>query len=391
MTERPDKALLPAGLSDVLPPGAQFEVETVEGLMATFAAHGYERVKPPLIEFEESLLAGSGAAMTAETFRLMDPISQRMMGLRPDMTLQVARIATTRLGGAPRPLRLSYAGQVLRVKGSQLRPERQFGQAGAEIIGAEGPAADAEIVLMGMRALEAVGLADMTVDVAMPTLVPAVCTSLGLGGEDTQRLRAALDGKDAATVEAQAARLPAAAGALLRALLTATGPAAAALAGLARLELPAAAEAERRALADVVERLRAGRDDLRVTVDAAENRGLEYHTGVTFTFFAAGVRGELGRGGRYLAGHGETAEPATGLTLFVDTVLRAVPGPPPPRRVFVPAGTPARQAERLRGDGWVGVAGLADVDDAAAEARRLGCSHVFADGAVRRLGADDGG
>ena len=121
-------ALLPAGLRDTLPPDAGFEAEVTEGLMAAFAARGYERVKPPLIEFEENLISGSGAATAAQTFRLVDPVSQRMLGVRADMTLQIARIATTRLAELPRPLRLSYAGQVLRVVGSALRPERQFGQ-----------------------------------------------------------------------------------------------------------------------------------------------------------------------------------------------------------------------------------------------------------------------
>src|SRR5690606_35936945 len=106
-----------------------------------------ERVKPPLIEFEDGLLSGPGAAVAADTFRLMDPVSQRMMAIRADMTLQVARIAATRLRNQPRPLRLSYAGQVLRVAGTQLRPERQFGQAGVELIGAACPAADAEVAL----------------------------------------------------------------------------------------------------------------------------------------------------------------------------------------------------------------------------------------------------
>ena len=84
-------ALLPAGLMDVLPPFAAFEALTVERLIAHFAGYGYERVKPPLIEFAETLLAGSGAALAAETFQLMDPISRRMLALRPDMTMQVAR------------------------------------------------------------------------------------------------------------------------------------------------------------------------------------------------------------------------------------------------------------------------------------------------------------
>ncbi len=137
MNEPANRALLPAGLRDILPPFAEYEAKVVGRLAKYFTAHGYERVKPPLIEFEESLLSEAGAAMAPHSFRLMDPVSQRMLAVRADMTLQVARIATTRLANAPRPLRLSYAGQVLRVRGSQLRPERQFGQAGIELIGAD--------------------------------------------------------------------------------------------------------------------------------------------------------------------------------------------------------------------------------------------------------------
>jgi len=156
--ETVNRALLPAGLRDLLPPDAESEAASVEALMEVFASHGYQRVKPPLLEFEDSLLAGSGAAVAEQTFRLMDPESQRMMGLRADTTPQVARIATTRLGQTARPLRLSYAGQCLRVRGSQLAPDRQIAQTGIELIGCDNPAADAEIVLVGAEALASVGL-----------------------------------------------------------------------------------------------------------------------------------------------------------------------------------------------------------------------------------------
>ena len=146
--------LLPAGLKDGLPPDAAFEAAMVERLMACFAAWGYERVKPPLIEFEDALLSGMGAAMASDTFRLMDPVSQRMMGVRADITPQVGRIAASRLKGSARPLRLSYAGQVLRVKGEQMRPDRQIGQAGVELIGIASAAADAEVVLLAAEALQ---------------------------------------------------------------------------------------------------------------------------------------------------------------------------------------------------------------------------------------------
>src|SRR5258708_26968915 len=93
----PNPALLPAGLRDLLPPDAETEASAVEGVMDVFAAHGYQRVKPPLLEFEASLLAGSGASVAEQTFLLLDPASQRMMGLRSDTTPQAPTIATTRL------------------------------------------------------------------------------------------------------------------------------------------------------------------------------------------------------------------------------------------------------------------------------------------------------
>ena len=134
MSEFSNNAMLPTGMCDGIPPLADLEAKAAERLMRSFAAHGYERVKPPIIEFEASLLSGIGSAMESQTLRLMDPVSNRMMGVRSDMTVQVERIATTRLRHSPRPLRLSYAGQVLRVKGSQMRPERQFGQVGVELL-----------------------------------------------------------------------------------------------------------------------------------------------------------------------------------------------------------------------------------------------------------------
>ncbi|SEH33710.1 ATP phosphoribosyltransferase regulatory subunit [Magnetospirillum fulvum] len=373
MTDFAHRALLPAGLRDMLSPDAAHEAGVVERLMRLFAAQGYDRVKPPLIEFEESLLDGPAAAAAAQTFRVMDPQSQKIMGLRADMTPQVARIATTRLAGAPRPLRLSYAGQVLRVKGSQLRADRQFAQAGIELIGSDAAAADAEVLVLIGSALAELGVEGVTVDLSLPTLVPALFAELGLEGEVADSLRAALDHKDSATV----AEIGGAAAGLLQSLIAAAGPADRALAALQALALPPAAAAERERLAGFVARVRAALPDLPLTVDPVENRGFEYHSGVGFTLYARNLGAELGRGGRYLAGG---IEPAVGATLFMDSVLATLPAPRAPGRVFVPAGTARARIRDLHDQGWVTVAGLDDGADAAAEAHRLGCGH--------RLGPD---
>jgi ATP phosphoribosyltransferase regulatory subunit len=373
MTEIANRALLPAGLRDMLPPDAEFEASVVHGLMSLFARHGYDRVKPPLIEFEESLLDGTGSGTGAQTFRVMDPMSQKMMGLRADMTPQVARIAATRLGSQPRPLRLSYAGQVLRVKGSQLRPERQFGQVGIELIGSDAAIADAEVLVMTAEALADLGVPGVSADLALPTLVPAVFAAYGIAGETADRLRAALDHKDTASVAA----IGGDAASVLKALINSAGPAARALSELGRLDLPPAAAAERDRLARVVELVTADLPKLTLTVDPVENRGFEYHTGLSFTLFARNLGAELGRGGRYQGGEGE---PATGATLFMDSVLAALPGPKPAKKLFVPAGTPRAWAQAFRAQGWVTVSGLDADSDPLVEAKRQGCGH--------RLGPD---
>jgi len=375
MNESLHKALLPEGLRDLLPPDAGIEAEMVSRMMAVLAGHGYERVKPPLAEFEENLLSGAGAAMAPDTFRLMDPASRRMIGLRADMTPQVARIAATRLKKSARPLRLCYAGQVLRVRGGQLRPERQVGQVGAELIGSDSVAADVEAVAVAAEALASLGIIGLTVDLTLPTLVPAVCGAFKLGPDAVLAVRRALDHKDAAALKAAAGK----AAPLLGDLLKAAAEAAKSLKSLAALDLPKDAAAERARLGEVVARLKSAVPGLGVTIDPVENRGFEYHTGISFTFFTPTVRGELGRGGHYRTDNGG-GEAATGFTLYTDTVLQAVPGAAPAKRIYVPEGADPAVARGLREQGWVTVAALAPAKDKRAEAKRLGCGHLLENG-----------
>jgi ATP phosphoribosyltransferase regulatory subunit len=374
----PNPALLPAGLRDLLPPDAETEASAVETLMTVFAAHGYQRVKPPLLEFEDSLLAGSGVAVAEQTFRLMDPDSQRMMGLRADTTPQVARIATTRLAGAPRPLRLSYAGQCLRVRGSQLEPDRQMAQAGVELIGHDSPEADAETVLVAAEALASVGLTRVSFDLTLPMLVPSLLDDAGIIGPDRVILARALDRKDAASVSRHGGALAP----VLTDLLLAAGPADRALAALAEAKLPNLAGALAARVAETVAAIRTAAPALRLTVDPVEFRGFRYETGVSVTVYAPGRHEELGRGGRYICGD---SEPATGLTLYPDAILRVAPPRQARPRVFVPFGADRNVMAGLRAEGFATVAALAPVVDDIAEATRLGCSYILRAGKAALL------
>jgi len=135
----------------------------------------------------------------------------------------------------------------------------------------------------------------------------------------------------------------------------------------------------------VLDGLSAAAPDLKVTADPVETRGFEYHTGITFTFFAGGAAstgpvGELGRGGRYDAGGPAAPEPSTGFTLYTDTILRTLPQAVAPRRLLLPFGVDRARGRALRRAGWVTVAALGPVGDWRAEARRLRCSYVVENG-----------
>lgn len=385
MNDLPDKALLPTGMHDGLPPEAANEARTGQKLVSMFDAWGYARVKPPLLEFEDNLLYGAGQAMAKQAFRVQDPVSQRMMALRPDMTLQVARIAHSRLSTSPRPLRLAYSGQVVRVKGSQVRPERQIGQVGAELIGATGPAADVEVILMAVEALEAIGVEGLSVDLGLPTLAPSILSAVELDDSTQRNLQTALERKDASGVSKLGDELGDAATTALLAMLEAVGNAKAAIDTLATIELPQDAAAQRAHIGLVVDGLLAARPDLTLTLDPVERRGFEYHTGVTFALFARDVMGELGRGGRYEAINKEYSEPATGLTLFMDSVMRALPEAVETPSVFLPFGTAPKDAKKLRDEGWRTIQALNETSDDRAEARRLGCAHVLENGTMLTL------
>jgi ATP phosphoribosyltransferase regulatory subunit len=372
----PHPALLPAGLRDLLPPDAQTEASAVESLMAVFAGHGFARVKPPMMEFEENLLAGTGAAIADQSFRLMDPDSHRMMALRADMTPQVARIAANRLAGAPRPLRLSYAGECIRTR-EKRETDRQVPQAGIELFGPDSAAADAETMLVAAEALAAIGLTRLSLDLTLPTLIPSLLDETGLSPQTRQTLSHALDRKDAAGVAQHGGALAP----MLNSLLLSAGPAPTALAALEKAALPAASRALAERLADVITLLNTRAPQLKVTVDPVEFRGFRYHTGIAVTVFAPGRHEELGRGGRYLS---TNAEPANGITLFADAVLRAAPIPAEKPTILIPVGSDPDHARAIRQSGYITIAAL-DHTDAHAEALRLGCSHVLVDGAPQPI------
>ncbi|WP_417460215.1 ATP phosphoribosyltransferase regulatory subunit [Kordiimonas sp.] len=376
------QALLPEGFRDQLSPRAEQEAALVRGLMDSFLSHGYDRVSPPLVEYEDSLLVGAGATRAKQMFRLMDPDTQRMMAIRADMTIQMARLAATRLADAPRPLRLAYTGNVLRTKGSQLRPTRQFIQAGVELVGASSLEAELEVIVLAVEALETVGIAELSLDLTVAPLVAQMVEAHRLEGDVRDTVLAALEAKDIGAL----AVLTGPAKIQFEALLGAAGAGARAVEILRGLELKGNTGKLVARLGRLLSMIGKRLPALSVTIDPCESHGFEYKSGIGFALFSKGGEGELGRGGRYLVTHPDGhEEEATGFSVYLDTLLKALPPFEVAQKIFLPHGTKGAVGAKLRAEGWRTVQGLAEHDDAQEEAVRLGCSHILLDDQVRAV------
>jgi ATP phosphoribosyltransferase regulatory subunit len=373
-------ALLPEGLRDVLAPQAEAEAALLRRLVDAMTAHGYERVAPPLVEFEDSLFGTHIEGAPRDVFRMMDPVSQRMLAVRADMTTQVARIAIDRLGHYARPLRLAYAGPVLRVRGSQLRADRQFQQAGAELVGTNECIASAEVIAVACAAALAAGLSDVTLDLTMPDFVTLLAQDAGLENSQTTLIRAALDGKDAAKLEAAAGS----AYKFFAPLLETTGSALQVIENL-RVQYHNGAAASRIAdIAQLVSLIQSRVQGITLTLDPTEYHGFQYQTWFGFSLFARGVRGEVGRGGAYdITRSSGEIEKAVGFSIYLNGLVDAGAGVEPRQRIYVSAETDEADAARLRHQGWVTVRAFSAVTDADARAQR--CSHIYSNGAARAL------
>ena len=311
-------ALLPSGLQDLLAPYAAHERKVSGRLLKYFERFDYAQVSPPLIEFEDSLLSGRGSALATQTFRVMDPLSQEMMGVRPDITMQVARIASSRLQNEPRPLRLAYNGSTIRAKAEKRGGARQIRQAGLELIGVADAKADAEVLAVAAAGLAGLGINDLVIDISLPGLVGEVLRHSNISAGAHADITAAVECKDTCAVKDVGV-------AGLAEMIEAAGPAEAALQQLQSLDIPETGKQQVAHVAAVLKHLQTLGVQAEFTIDPVENRGFEYYTLVSFALFSRSAQYELGRGGRYTISHenGEE-EPATGVSLYVNTLMDIV-------------------------------------------------------------------
>jgi len=321
--------LLPEHIEDVLPAEARAMERLRRAILDLFESHGFELVAPPLLEYTDSLLSGIGKDLDLATFKLVDQLSGRMMGVRADHTPQVARIDAhllNRQGVA----RLCYCGSVLHTVPAGMTKMREPIQIGAELYGHAGLEADAEILGLMMASLTRAGIERLHIDLGHPGIYRALTEKSGLSAEDSEALFNAVQQKDAP----RAKELGGDSVALLTSL---NGPRDVIAAARKQLPTLPALTTALNALDRLASLVQSPGVD--ISVDLAELGGFNYESGLVFAAFAPGSPDAIARGGRYdeVGATFGRARPATGFTMDLRQLAALAPREAAAERILAPA------------------------------------------------------
>ena len=290
--------LLPEHIADVLPAQARHIEELRRGLIDAARSYGFELVMPPLLEHIESLLSGAGRTLDLKTFKLVDQLSGRTLGVRADSTPQVARIDAHLLNRAG-VTRLCYCGPVLHALPSGLHSTREPLQFGAEIYGHGSLEADLEVQDLALDCLRSAGLAGVMLDLGDARIVRGVLAGVMVGAEQLGEVYAALASKDAAALRELSRGYPEEARNALQTLVTLYGGAE--IVAIARRNLPQRplVHAALDDLQWLAQRIEQAHPEVKVGFDLADIGGNGYYSGARFAAFVAGSPDAVARGGRY--------------------------------------------------------------------------------------------
>jgi ATP phosphoribosyltransferase regulatory subunit len=313
--------VLPDHIADVLPSEARHIEEVRRDLLDMARCYGYELVMPPLLEHLESLLTGTGEALDLQTFKLVDQLSGRMMGLRADSTPQVARIDAHLLNRSG-VTRLCYCGPVLHTRPAGPHATREPLQFGAEIYGHAGLEADLETLLLALDCLKAANVQSPSVDLADARIVNSVLAGVPVDADLLQRVHVALAAKDASELAALSKAFPSATRQDLLALVELYGDEKVLLEAEKVLQ---PSPAVREALSNL-QWLASHLNGIQATFDLADLRGYAYYSGARFSVYAKGAADALARGGRYdeVGAVFGRNRPAVGFSLDVKALVGVV-------------------------------------------------------------------
>ena len=304
--------LLPEGFRDSLPELATKENRVNSIFIKLMQINGFLLVKPPLLEFESSLFFLLDDNEDANSFRVLDPISQKMMGIRSDITVQIARISCGSLVELPRPLKVCYSGEVLRVNNNNLNLSRQSTQIGSEIIGIEQNNCENEIITLMIESLNCLRIKNFFINFTMPTLISAIVKDFKLSKTDLEFVRDRFNNKNSDGLEKISKRLKI----ISDALIDSVGDAKVNLKKLKKIKFTKKIKLEIQSFIKIISRIIKDFPCLKILIDPLEIDESNYHTGIAFKVFSENFK-ELFSGGNYKVSN----ENCIGFSGFTESLL----------------------------------------------------------------------
>ncbi len=367
------KSLIPEGFKDHVDFNTNVEHEFKNKIIDIFISNGFDLVKTPLLEFYKN--------NSNNCFFINSKNKKNKLFIRDDITPQIIRIASSRFKNKTKPIKLCYYGEVVRKKGTMLRPERQFLQVGSEIIGSESILADIEIIKLAYESLKAIGIKNITLELTSKVFLDEIFSKIKKS-ETLNKLKTLIKQKDKKSsldlVKNKNDKL------LLEKLFNLTGNFNHIKKNIKNLSISNIAKKEMTNIKKISDMINFNKND-QIFIDFTEFDNKKYHNGIKFTFFAKDVRGEIASGGRYTIKYNSSKESAVGFTCFMDTVLRASSFENCSKKILIPFDTSHNIKKNLIKKNYIILSFFGNISDIRKLAKKYFCSHIYQNNRIKKI------
>ena len=373
------KNLLPIGFKDILTNDANVQFEYGKKLLKNFDLWGYSFIEPPIIEYEKTLSDTKNKLLDKKTLSFFDPLTKEKISLRPDITIQLARIAEDRLFGLPKPLRLCYFGDVFRADKPKLSSDRQFKQAGVEVIGSKNLLADLEIINLSLDSLKKINFKKISLDINAPIILEKIFDDFKISSTKRISLRKLVAKKNIKEIYNFDVKLFN----TLKEIIDSSGPLKKNIKKIQKIKLGSNAK---KVLKDFIMicsfLIKKNYNKYKISIDLLDHRGFEYYTGITFSIFCLNSSKEVCRGGRYLTSN---YKDAVGATFFLNQFLQFKnSSESKKKRVLVSYNSMFdKSLSKLRKKGWVTIQNIDENNDKKV-AKLHNCKFILKNNKIKR-------
>tara|TARA_B100000029_G_scaffold146779_1_gene142099 strand:- start:8917 stop:10053 length:1137 start_codon:yes stop_codon:yes gene_type:complete len=373
------KFFLPPGFRDILTYESNSQFENGRKLIKNFDLWGYIFIEPPIIEFESTLVDKKSKSSNNKILSFLDPLTKKKISLRSDITTQLARIASDRLFEFPKPLRLCYLGDVFRADTPKLSSDRQFKQAGIEIIGSDNLVADIEVINLSLDSLKKINFKKISLDLNCSIILEKIFDDNKISNNNREIIRKLVERKNIKEISKYNKKLFI----LLKKIIETTGSLKKNIEKIKKLKLGKKANLILKDFLYVTSILiKKNYDKYKISVDLLDHRGFEYYSGTTFSIFCLDSSKEICRGGRYTT---KKKDPAVGATFFLNQFPEFRNNKNKRKRILISNDSIfSKKLLKLRKQGWITIQNFSKKDDLKL-AKLHSCKFIFKNNRIKKI------